>query len=377
MARFSIIYFYLCFAAALCVVGLAALVLRRRPAGRKLASLFLMMLTFALLEGASAGVVHHVKGRWPWKLWNQNSLLFFRHPYLIGMGKPNVSERVFKTRVTQNEYGFRGGPIAPKSSRIRVIALGGSTTYGVYVNDDQTWPALLQQQLGEKYEVLNFGIPAQSTVEHIILAAFYLPEFHPDIVLIHAGLNDLHVSNTPELKPDYSNAHAPMAVGNLGLCPDVNLPPLALLRVVWLGLERLGLYPRCEYEQRPQVKPSAGIDERALSLFHRNLDTLIDLCRRLGAKVVLLPQVLLAEKVTDGSYQWWTPNISPEALPETMRRYNAELAQAASGSGAQYVSGIDAFQWNVSDFADSSHLNAAGNQKFAAIVAAALEGQSR
>ncbi len=376
MARFTILDFYILGLVVFLIAVVFARLFRGKAVGRAAASLALFIFTCGALETASAFLIFQVKGEYPWQLRNPNSLLFERHPYLVGKGRADVKETVFQTTVSHNSNGFRSAEIPPKSSRTRIVALGGSTTYGVAVNNPQTWPAILQEKLGNEYEVLNFGIPAHSTVEHIVLAAFTLPEFEPDIVLIHAGLNDLHVAHTPNLRSDYSNAHAPMAIGNLGLCPDVGLPSLALLRVTWLGLEKLGLYPECEFNRREvSDHRSADVDEHALALYRRNVELLIELCSRLNARVIFLPQILLEETVADGGYQWWTPNIQPEAMPKLMETYNAAAAEAARKKGAGYVARITSAQWTASDFADASHLNAGGNSKFAELVAAEIVGR--
>jgi lysophospholipase L1-like esterase len=86
-----------------------------------------------------------------------------------------------------------------KADRIKVAAIGDSITYGVGVLFDRnksSYPAQLQNMLGDKYQVLNYGLSnrtlqssgdtpyikeKQYTVSH---------EIDPDVVIIMLGTND-------------------------------------------------------------------------------------------------------------------------------------------------------------------------------------------
>ena len=76
------------------------------------------------------------------------------HPYLGVCNVPNISRIVNGVRVTHNSFRLRGAEFArPKPPDvIRIVTLGGSTTYCVGVSDDQTWPYLLGKQFGKPYE---------------------------------------------------------------------------------------------------------------------------------------------------------------------------------------------------------------------------------
>ncbi|HEX4957294.1 MAG TPA: SGNH/GDSL hydrolase family protein, partial [Lacibacter sp.] len=72
---------------------------------------------------------------------------------------------------SRNALGFRG-PMPPDSIHHlnSVICIGGSTTECRFLSDDQTWPALLQQQLKDSVPRLwinNAGIDGHSTFGHL------------------------------------------------------------------------------------------------------------------------------------------------------------------------------------------------------------------
>lgn len=64
---------------------------------------------------------------------------------------------------------------------ISVAVLGGSTTFGTRVTDADSWPALLQDMLGDGYAVTNYGVSGYSTAEAIIQMALIVPETEPNV----------------------------------------------------------------------------------------------------------------------------------------------------------------------------------------------------
>ena len=93
------------------------------------------------------------------------------HPELGYIPYPNQRGRRTQPRIldytfSNNSLGFRGsreysfGP----SHKKRILFLGDSFTYGLGVNDDQTFCSLIQKRLGEEsYEIINAGAPVKGT----------------------------------------------------------------------------------------------------------------------------------------------------------------------------------------------------------------------
>ena len=106
---------------------------------------------------------------------------------------------------TINAQGGRGKEWVPAKApgTLRILALGGSTTFGINNPDDATWPALLEEELqrrGSAAEVLNGG-SSGSRIEQLInnLSTQWLP-YHPDAVLYYEAYN-----NAPETAFRYSD----------------------------------------------------------------------------------------------------------------------------------------------------------------------------
>lgn len=95
--------------------------------------------------------------------------------------------------------GFRGGPVAPAppAHTLRIIALGGSTTFDASVaGDENAWPARLEHWLrqlapGLAVEVINAGVPGYTILDDLIRLQAELHAYSPDIIVLYQAHNDL------------------------------------------------------------------------------------------------------------------------------------------------------------------------------------------
>ena len=108
--------------------------------------------------------------------------------------KNNTTTSVGSTKEVITEY------TTGKNSKqaIKVACIGDSITYGygLYNRDSDSYPAVLQQLLGEKYEVINFGLSGRtaelSADKPYMLEDYYEKSkaFSPNIVSVMLGTND-------------------------------------------------------------------------------------------------------------------------------------------------------------------------------------------
>jgi lysophospholipase L1-like esterase len=350
------------------VLLLAALLLhKKRRIGKILlyivyATGFLLLIEFTCLIG-----FYFKSGRWLFREpRNQNYKLFEPHPYLGAMPVKGVSVKFHEISYHHNAQGFRGRDFPAKSEKIRIVCIGGSTTYGTNTSNNQTWPYYLDSLLAPGYEVLNLGVPGHSTVEHIIMASLVVPEYKPDIILIHCGMNDLRNQHILGLKPDYSDFHAPHLFHSLGFYYENTLPRLASLRFLVLVMQKLDIYPVSPYRKiTPRGTVSTAIDTVALGLYERNLNTLAVVCRRYCPKVIFVPQVMLYDAFKGSKLRWWIPYVPDEELIGINTAYNACTKKVADYYNSNYAEDVQKYKWATTEFADAGHLNAKGNLIFA------------
>lgn len=345
---------------------------RKEPAGKRYLFAASVVFTLILLEVGSNIVFYVTTGRWVFlEPEAQNTKLWEPHPYLVGMNKKSVQATIGTHTYTHNSSGYRGEEFHEKGTKIRVVAIGGSTTYGVGVNDNETWPYYLDSLLGDDYEVLNLAIPGHATIEHIIQTDSYVGQLEPDIILIHAGLNDMRVSHVDNLEEDYSNFHAPSLFGSFDFCYLKRLPKLATVKTFAILFQKLGWYPVCPYHQMEfSGEISAEIDSVALGYFTKHVNTLIDNCDGLARQTYFVPQVINKQQFKASSYEWWMPFVEPDAIEKYYSAYNHQLELEADTTGRHvYIRGVSDSKWETGDFSDPVHLGPEGNLKLAKLVA--------
>ncbi len=97
--------------------------------------------------------------------------------------------------LSTNEQGLRNPPLASGETRTRILAIGDSTTFGLGVSNDETWPAQLEKRLNAaagkpQFEVLNAGIPGVSSFQGLVYLDKIGFGFEPALVIACFGHND-------------------------------------------------------------------------------------------------------------------------------------------------------------------------------------------
>ena len=89
-----------------------------------------------------------------------------------------------------NRWAYRGPVLGPKQpGERRIVALGGSTTFGYGVHWDEAWPARLEQELGSPTRVINLGYNNEGVYSY----QFTLSDFAwltYDVAILYTGAND-------------------------------------------------------------------------------------------------------------------------------------------------------------------------------------------
>jgi lysophospholipase L1-like esterase len=279
--------------------------------------------------------------------------------------------------VTTNEEGLRETGANPNDADlIRIVLLGGSTTFGTGVTDTDSWPYQLQSILGDRFSVLNYGVPGYSTVENIIQMALQVPEVKPHFVVFYVGWNDIRNYHDPNSRADYEG-HGIFQITSLKIrefsfgeepLVDRLLARSGIFEIASWLVRKIGLDKRPDPRKLPTGKtvPDPEIDR----IYQRNLQTLRLLTEHIGAVPIFVPQVLNRNayrgKTTSRD---WTPYIVDRALPDLMLRFNGLLDGVCGDSKACYVVvEIDDLTWKDSDFVDAGHLSAQGGNRFASIL---------
>jgi len=335
-----------------------------------------IVLILISIELVSSVAYRALYGKWAHTIEkNQNRNLFRPHPYLVGSPVKNIRYTRGELTYTHNRLGFRGEqfPLEKPAGKTRVVTIGGSTTYGVGVNDEETWPYHLSKELGADFHVINMGVPGYSSAENLIQTERYLAELQPALAIYLIGLNDLRNINIEGLKADYSDFHRPSLYGAFGLCENENLPPLASVKLFVMIGQQLGLIETCPNQAIDvKTRKHRGMDEHAFSIYVYNLNRIVEECRTQGIELMFVPQILLEEVLKTGDYSWWIPYVPTEKMDDMMWAYNMGLKAVAKSNGIPFASEVLEHNWQKSDFVDLSHFNNDANLELAQLIARKL-----
>jgi len=100
--------------------------------------------------------------------------------------------------LTINSHGFRGPEITidKPANTYRIFAVGGSTTFGSGISDNESYPVYLQEKFDEaeldfKVQVINAGIPGIGSEAELELIKNRLENYNPDLYIVYDGVNEL------------------------------------------------------------------------------------------------------------------------------------------------------------------------------------------
>lgn len=158
-----------------------------------------------------------------------------------------------------NSLGYRGPEttLEKPDGVFRIVAMGGSTTYNGNVDEQDSYPRLLETILREQYgytnvEVINAGTPGYTTWETLVNFEFRVLDLDPDMIILFQGVNDLAPRVYP---PELYRGLSPSAELWRTSAPD--LSPSVLYRYITYNL---GLMPNPRSLRSQMLTQFPGLD---------------------------------------------------------------------------------------------------------------------
>jgi hypothetical protein len=388
----------LTFCALWLIVGLGGFLLsqdRGRFVSRlkkPLISFYAVFFVLVLFEGF-ARVVLRPAAPTPF-LWPPGSQFVFRPD---SWGVTGVSGT---TRFTVNELGLRGPSLPPQADVYKIIAVGGSTTQCLVLDDSKEWPHLVMEFLNNPQNrrptwVANAGVSGHSTVHHLELLKT-IPVFKQvDMIILLIGVNDLGAtlayegaSSQAQLEKDAAAFREYLVAG----ARDTNSHPyytrLRLYELVRLAKTKvrttlghtavgvpqtdLELWRRRRAEGKIVPLPDLHI---GLSEYHERVRRLNQECHVLGVRCLFLTQPTLwrsdltpaDERSLWSGYvgQWnvqarYKGYVGAADLAQAMNVYNETLLDACSVDGLECLDLASAIPRDSRFFYDDEHFTEAG-----------------
>ena len=291
-----------------------------------------------------------------------NASLFAPHPYCTYVANPE--------HPNHSPQGFRGSTEFDTSGRnLRIVCLGGSSTYGTRVAESHSFPSQLQMAMNETseegVEVVNAGVAGYSTFNIIPLLSYRITELQPEICVFYVGFNDMwNALHFAGLNAD--NSHAQKAWE----APDMKSQFWRYSVLVDKIADRLGYpSPRSPHVHTVCWHPMSGDPEsnwreNNAPWFERNLVTLVSICRGHNIRPVVCLQATDFKGHPRGHDQIWE---------QAMQRARTVIRTVASELDVDVIDLDTPMSDHPEYFADCLHMNEEGNRVRGQIVAKYLQ----
>ncbi len=313
------------------------------------------------------------------------------HPYLTTVLKPSLTtilpdypeggDLVFTT----DSRGFRTPEFTSSKpeSTFRIVVLGGSTVVAAQTND-QTFPALLQDQLNASssrtIEVINAGVPTWTSTQELFLLATEVLNWEPDLVIVYDGRNDLHYGVLPNAEPNL----LPRASQQMAYLEDYQDPWRRNFMTYYLIDTRV-IHPRDLSNQQAEISNPDGIPvnyalhQNIIETYARNLDSMSALLTANGVETLMVfqPNLLTTNKPLTAYEQTNLDALQStytEAMLAMLREAAIAAEQVAQQRNVQWADFSGVFDDEASlMLLDDVHQSNAGNtvlaQKLSEIIA--------
>jgi len=290
------------------------------------------------------------------------------HPLLQAVPIPSL-ELTSSTglAIRHTREGTRGrDPTGSLDRRTNIATFGGSTTYDIGAGEGDTWPDRLAQALGDRYFVVNHGVPGYTTAEHLIQTAFYQDKFgKPRCAIYYVGWNDLRNAHIADLDPAYADFHLPSQIDSQKVRrvggAHVTISPLLTLAMRFVSTH----FDTARYFTDPYGQPPVtGRDANLEAIFQRNVRAISAVNRQRGVTTIWVGQLLNRARLTGDGRYGWLPLVRDRDLWSLQQELNAVLERIAKELGDVYVA-VPPQDFADADFVDNGHFSPVGARRFA------------
>jgi len=208
-------------------------------------------------------------------------MLYYNEPSRTALG--NFKD-VRPCRYTTNSFGFREdseiAEIKPEDE-YRIFCVGDSSTFGITVDQVQTYPAQLQSILNERssgterYRVINGGCAGFTSFQAVRFMERWVKKLKPDLIIYSIGFNDSTLARDEDKDVDYhKNVFAWLQRAFYSSNTFVLINQLTIINVMLAG-------------KKKRAEPTC-IRVR-LSDYGSNLKRSVQIAREYGAMIIFCP----------------------------------------------------------------------------------------
>ncbi len=320
--------------------------------------------------------------------WAAPGLRLVHSPHTLYENLPN--QKSDQGRI--NSIGLRAPEIAPVPDRPRVIVIGGSTAFGMGVNESNTLSSALSRQIGEA-EILNAGVIGYQSSQELALVVHKLVDLQPSLFIAFDGWNDLFEAfwserfGDAQTKNRHTNVIFNAIEERLLKYREVEWEPAYAMREAGLSIVRNSTLLSALYRslagarnegERPLTRMTDQQVDTVADRYVSNMTKVSDLARARGGRllVVLQPeqgQLLgsseLLERIREGGV--WPGRWYWSAFPSSYLRFRNRVVEALSSAGVDVIDSttlLGRTRGAATMFRDAVHLKPVGYVLIAELI---------
>ncbi len=278
---------------------------------------------------------------------------------------------------------------------LTLVFLGGSTTFCLYVDEDQRYPSLvgqlLEQKTGKKITSINSGVGGNNSFHSIDILLNKIIPIKPDVVVMMQNINDLatliydktYWGQNPTGRPIidfyfYKNLTGFKALSTLAR--DMYIPNLhAAIRI--LSHKVFGKKVKEQDDDYAYIRgKKLTIDAAAiLDEFKMSLQTFINICRAWRITPVLMTQFNRYKphpdpKVMAGMQGFQSDSGIPVSeFMDLYAKFNEAVREVGKQNGVQVIDLANLIPQDSKYIYDEVHLNTKGSQLAARVISDRLQ----
>lgn len=361
--------------------------------------LFLFFIFLIVIAGLSEFILRlAAKPQNRYYLWLPSKKSVFKPYPGIMPGIDNLT--VFQT----NSDGVRGDELTSRHS-LRILTVGGSATECLYVDQQKSWPHLLQKKLSSFYKediwVGNIGRSGLSTIANVIELKYLLPQYNKiDLIISLAGFNDFQSTllNTYILNSQKGEQEKISMV--FAAHPLKAQAGFYEKSALWQFLQKsIDYYSRRNKDivedsvgswylgaRNARKRASEAIDNLpdlsvSLKIFEDNINAMIDLAQKRSIRIIFITQPYLWNKNLTSAQKgllWFgftsdkKKYYSVSALASGMKEFNSKLIEVCKRRNVEYIDLENLLPQDTTVFYDDVHFNNSGCLKVADVIVAYL-----
>jgi GDSL-like Lipase/Acylhydrolase family len=322
-----------------------------------------------------------------------------------------------ESKFSINDYGLRGDPFSDNQT-YRILAVGGSTTECLYLDDLEAWPYLLQEVLNAAADfkrhiwVGNAGKSGHTTRNHIVQVEMLTRQYPKiDAVLLLIGVNDFGQRLAldelyrpfPGLEKVTLSEYETLMDKSFFVWPSADWhSPFLKHTAIWQKVRVIknryfnSIKPtaieddaaqnykkwRMHRQMASSVRRTLPDLSSALEEYSRNVNTIIDYTKSKGIFAIFVTQPYLWRSGLSSEERslLWAGGIgkyqeelgheyySIEALAEGLKRYNETLLRICHIKNVECIDLESQLSKDTSNFYDDMHFNESGSRNVATIL---------